>query len=158
MKRVCWLLLACGVAGAVHAADRILYKWIDARGHVVYSDEPPPQARKAERIVVPLPAPAESLASELGPDAQRLLKDADDRERGLTAANLEIDAAYRDLAIARAAASAGRDPLDTEHLGTYARRARFSDAYWSRQRQLQEAIGSAQRRLSAAIDRRNALR
>jgi len=68
-------LAACAVAAAVPAAAA-LYKWTDANGRVVYSDQPPSAASvKAETLAAPAPAANPNAAKEL---AQ---KDADLRKR-----------------------------------------------------------------------------
>ena len=55
-------LLATPFAGAVHAA---LYKWTDAQGHVVYSDQPPPGNVKTEQLRPPPPPANPNAAKEL---------------------------------------------------------------------------------------------
>jgi hypothetical protein len=64
--------LAVAVMGLVLAAiaataGAAVYKYVDANGHVVYSDQPPPGSVKSE-IVKPPPPPA-------NPDAARELED-----------------------------------------------------------------------------------
>lgn len=49
MPRAIWLtILLC--LGATTAAAGQLYRWVDERGVVQYSDQPPPKARQAETI------------------------------------------------------------------------------------------------------------
>lgn len=43
------LAVALGLLGAAPAAA-VLYKWVDAGGHVVYSDQPPPPGTKSEVV------------------------------------------------------------------------------------------------------------
>jgi len=59
--------LALGLMAAPAAAT--MYKWVDANGRVVYSDQPPPANVKSE-IVNPPPPPA-------NPNAARELEDQD---------------------------------------------------------------------------------
>ncbi|MBS0318931.1 MAG: DUF4124 domain-containing protein [Proteobacteria bacterium] len=61
-----YLALACS-AGAVAfacvtAASAAMYKWTDANGRVVYSDQPPPDGVKAE-MIGPAPPPANPNAT-----------------------------------------------------------------------------------------------
>ena len=67
-------LAACAVAAAVPAAAA-LYKWTDANGRVVYSDQPPSANVKTETIAGPAPAANPNAMKEM---AQ---KDADLRKR-----------------------------------------------------------------------------
>lgn len=68
-------LAACALAAALPAAAA-LYKWTDANGRVVYSDQPPSAANvKAETLSAPPPAANPNAAKEL---AQ---KDAEMRKR-----------------------------------------------------------------------------
>lgn len=46
-------LLCCASAAAVGGT---LYKWTDANGRTVYSDQPPPAGAKAETVTAPAPA------------------------------------------------------------------------------------------------------
>jgi hypothetical protein len=54
-------MLALAVMGK--SADATLYKWVDANGRVVYSDQPPPASVKPE-IVTPPPPPANPNAAK----------------------------------------------------------------------------------------------
>ena len=67
-------LAACAVAAAVPAAAA-LYKWTDANGRVVYSDQPPNANVKTETLAAPAAAANPNAMKEL---AQ---KDADLRKR-----------------------------------------------------------------------------
>jgi hypothetical protein len=68
-------IAACALAAAAPAAAA-LYKWTDANGRVVYSDQPPNAASvKAETLAPPAPAANPNAAKEM---AQ---KDADMRKR-----------------------------------------------------------------------------
>lgn len=50
------LLLAAGTAAAT------TYKWTDANGRVVYSDQPPPTSIKSETVLAPPPPPSNPAA------------------------------------------------------------------------------------------------
>jgi Skp family chaperone for outer membrane proteins len=76
-------LLAALTAGSVQAA---LYKWTDAQGHVVYSDQPPQGNVKAEQLRAAPPPANANAAKEL---AQR---DAEFRKRQDEAAKAESKA------------------------------------------------------------------
>ena len=87
-------IAACALAAAAPAAAA-LYKWTDANGRVVYSDQPPNAASvKAETLAPPAPAANPNAAKEM---AQ---KDADMRkrsaERADAAAKAEKDRAAKE--------------------------------------------------------------
>ena len=58
--------IACLAAAAIFGAapaGAALYKWTDANGHIVYSDQPPPTSIKSETLKAP-PPPANPNASK----------------------------------------------------------------------------------------------
>jgi hypothetical protein len=55
------IALALALAPAIAAAT--VYKWVDANGRVVYSDQPPPPNVKTE-VVKPAPPPANPAAAQ----------------------------------------------------------------------------------------------
>jgi len=69
-------LAACAVALAVAFAPAItaatVYKWVDANGRIVYSDQPPPNVKT--EVVRPPPPPA-------NPDAAQELNEREEAER-----------------------------------------------------------------------------
>lgn len=78
---------ALSVALAAVAAQAALYKWTDANGRVVYSDQPPPPSVKSETIAAPPPPANPNAAKELAN------KEADDRARKVQRAEEEAKAA-----------------------------------------------------------------
>jgi hypothetical protein len=66
---------AAGLALAMSAAPAVsaVYKYVDADGHVVYSDQPPPGNAKSE-IVKPPPPPANPNAARELEDKQLAIK------------------------------------------------------------------------------------
>ncbi len=74
------LLLAAGAAGAT------TYKWTDANGRIVYSDQPPPTSVKSETVVAPPPPPAnpsavKDLAKQEAEFKKRQLDSADNAKK-----------------------------------------------------------------------------
>lgn len=57
------LAVAFAVALAPAMAAATVYKWVDANGRVVYSDQPPPVNVKSE-VVKPVPPPANPAAAQ----------------------------------------------------------------------------------------------
>jgi hypothetical protein len=78
-------LAACALAAAVPVAAA-LYKWTDANGRVVYSDQPPNANVKTETLAAPAPAANPNAMKEL---AQ---KDADLRKRSAERADVAAKA------------------------------------------------------------------
>jgi hypothetical protein len=83
------LLAACLAAACVAAApaSAALYKWTDAQGRVVYSDQPPPGNQRSEQLRGPPPPANPNAAKEL---AQR---EADYRKQQSDAAEAAAKAA-----------------------------------------------------------------
>jgi len=98
MKRLPPVSLAVAIAAALYAtaATAALYKWTDAQGRVVYSDQPPNGDVKTEMLRPPPPPANPNAAKEL---AQR---EADFRKR-------QTDAA-------EAATKAGKERVNAEKL------------------------------------------
>jgi hypothetical protein len=152
------VVFVAGLLAAVTAGAQNAYRFVTPDGRVIYSDQPVPGARLEATIVTP-PAPsAPQPGATLTPRQEALAKSADERIRRLNELTLEIQSAERDLAAANAALQAGIEPLEGERIGTYAGRARLSDAYWARQDYNQLAVARAQGRLDRAVQERNALR
>src|SRR5216117_1698240 len=74
-RRRCGWIAGVLVAAFFHAATgaAALYKWVDANGRVVYSDQPPPGNVKSE-IVKPPPPPANPEAAKELADEQSAIK------------------------------------------------------------------------------------
>ena len=68
------LVLAAGAAGAA-----TMYKWVDANGRVIYSDQPPPGNVKSE-IVKPPPPPVNPTAAQEFADKEQELKQKDKKK------------------------------------------------------------------------------
>ncbi|HXR57509.1 MAG TPA: DUF4124 domain-containing protein [Casimicrobiaceae bacterium] len=83
LPALAWSLLAATLATGAQAA---LYKWTDAQGHVVYSDQPPQGNVKTEQLHGAPPPANPNAAKEL---AQR---EADFRKRQTDAAKSEAKA------------------------------------------------------------------
>lgn len=73
LRVITGLALVLGVAGT---AGAVLYKWTDAQGRVVYSDQPPPPNVKSAQLQAAPPPANPNAARELAE------KEAADRKRG----------------------------------------------------------------------------
>src|SRR5439155_26169513 len=74
-------VMAFLVASCVGSAHAALYKWTDANGHVVYSDQPPPGEVKTEVLNAPPPPANPNAAKEM------VQKDADFKKRQIERAD-----------------------------------------------------------------------
>jgi Domain of unknown function (DUF4124) len=79
------LAIVTSLAAGVCAATT--YKWTDANGHVVYSDQPPPGDIKSE-LVGPAPPPANPHAAK---DMAQKSLDLDKRQKDRAAADAKAD-------------------------------------------------------------------
>ena len=64
MSRFPLLLGACMLAACAGSASAALYKWTDAQGRIVYSDQPPAANVKTEQLRAPPPAANPNAAKE----------------------------------------------------------------------------------------------
>lgn len=79
-------------AGSAHAA---LYKWTDANGRVVYSDQPPPPNVKSETLAAPPPGNPNALKELLQKDAESRQRQAQRLEAEKKAEQAGADAQTR---------------------------------------------------------------
>jgi hypothetical protein len=83
------LALAAIWAGAASAA---LYKWTDAQGHIIYSDQPPAANVKTEQLRAPPPAANPNAAKEFAQrEAEYKKKQADAAEAAAKAEKERVD-------------------------------------------------------------------
>ncbi len=75
-----WVLLAIALALASPVASAALYKWVDANGRVVYSDQPPMGNVKAEVVGAAAPASNPDAVRELANKEAELKKRQLDRQ------------------------------------------------------------------------------
>jgi hypothetical protein len=129
------------------AAAQTLYKSTMPDGRVIYGDQPAPGAAKVEPVKpdtaptgVQISPPREAdLVKQL--EAERLKKER---------AQEKVSDAEKALRDAEAALAAGKEPRPGERLGTAGGGSRLTDAYWERQRGLEEAVKGARENLERA--------
>ena len=143
------------------AAAQVLYKSILPDGRIVYGDKPAPGAAK---VVEKRPEPSTAGLSGTSPREVQLLEEFRKARIQRESAEERVRAAQNALREAEAARDAGKDPLPGERLGI-ARRgngagtgtgtgpeagSRLTDAYWERQKKLEDDAEQARRELEAA--------
>ncbi len=155
------LLLGFVLCGS--AAAETLYKSTDRNGRVTYGDKPAPGAAKVDRLEVIRVAPEDDARAAA--ERERIEREAEvvrERERRREAARdraqAEVVAALAALKAAQERREAGTEPLPGERRGNLRGGSRLDDAYFQRQRELDQAVRDAQLRLERAYARSNDLR
>ena len=145
-------LLALAVL-AQFAAAQTLYKSTLPDGKVIYGDKPVPGAVKVEETKPDTSkkgmAPATTTTPAVSREAAALKQLEQDRMKREAAGN-KVQAAEKALRDAEAAQAAGKEPLGSERQGTVSGNQRFTDAYWERQKKLDQAVELARRNLEQA--------
>ena len=127
MKALVLVLLAVASFGSY---AETIYKSLDAKGRVIYSDEPIRGARIVERFVAP------SERGARGPKA---------RDHGTEATRAE-----QALAAAERALHQGRQPLPHETKAAAGGGSRLTEEYFNRVLELERAVEQTRKRLLAA--------
>lgn len=149
MKPVQWLVASLAVmAIALPASAQPVYKSTMPDGRVIYGAEPAPGASKVETLT---PPPARTGVTTLTP-AEKTASDAAGRQRGKAHdLDSEIAEARAELKAAEAARDGGQEPLPGERLGTAGGASRLTDAYFARQKRLEDDVAKARRRLDEVL-------
>lgn len=153
MRRAAVLLV---LVLAAQSAGAQIYRSVMPDGRIVYGDEPTPGARNAREVELPppniaLPEPVPRTGSRPAVTPRPVVSPLDAAQEEVVRASAALDEA-------RAALEAGREPLAGETQRTATGYSRHTDAYAARVKGLEDAVVAAQKRLDAALDRRNALR
>ena len=153
-------LLVWGGPTAMAESVTKVYEWRDAQGVVSYSQQPPPPgAGDATRLEIDTRSftPAQQAAAKAylaGLDAAELA-DAKRFRHQIENADKAVNRALQDLAGAERAFRQGRAPLAGERVGNAGGGTRLRPAYFSRQQELELAVGHARAILSDAYRARN---
>jgi hypothetical protein len=115
-------------------------------GSVVYGDKPAPDAVKVEET---RPDIKKGGIGGATPREQEALKEMEKARAQREADQEKVRAAEQALRDAEAARAAGKEPLASERLGTESGKSRITDAYYERQKKLDEAVEKARRDLDA---------
>lgn len=151
------ILLLAGLSAlavlAQPAAAQTLYKSTLPDGKVIYGDKPAPGAAKVEETKPDTSkkgiAPTTTTSPAVSREAAALKQLEQDRMKRNAAGN-KVQAAEKELRDAEAAQAAGKEPLGSERQGTVSGNQRFTEAYWARQKKLDQAVELARRNLDLA--------
>ena len=142
-------LIAVMMMGALAASTALAqapYKSTMPDGQVIYSDKPVPGAAKVEQTKIP---PSKGITPPSAKETATLQKLESERVHG-EAANARIRDAEKALADAEAKLAAGKEPLPGERIGTAGGASRLTDAYFERQKSLEQAVQGAKINLEQA--------
>jgi hypothetical protein len=143
------LISACVVAAALlaqPAAAQVLFKSTMPDGRIVYGDKPESDAVKVEETQ---PDISKRGIGGTTPREQETLKELEKARQKREGGGEDVRAAERALKDAEAARAAGKEPLPGERVGTAGGASRLGEAYFERQRKLEEAVDKARRELDA---------
>jgi hypothetical protein len=136
---VCCLVALWALASA---AAQTLYKSTMPDGRIVYGDKPVPGAVKVEPVKTDTSptgvqvSPAREAGFVKQMEAERLKREQEQDS---------LRAAEQALRDAEAALVAGQEPWPGERIGTAGGASRLTDAYWERQKSLEQAVAQARR-------------
>ena len=136
------------------AAAQSVYKSTMPDGKVVYGEKPAPGAAKVDKMD---PPPAKTGIGGITPE-ERARAENLQRQRGQEAAasaktQSSVEQARKQLQQAEAARDGGKEPLPNERSGMAGGGSRLNEAYFARQKALEEAVVAAQKALAAAQGR-----
>lgn len=136
------------LAGAVSASAQPLYKSTMPDGKVIYGEKPAPGATKVETVTPPPPKTGTVVVTP--EEKKRAEERAKKRAAEAARTESELEAARKQLKDAEAARDAGKEALPGERIGTAGGGSRLTDAYWERQKKLEEAVEAVRKRLDEA--------
>jgi hypothetical protein len=140
-------LFAVMLAMATAASAQPVYKSTMPDGKVVYSEKPQSGATRIDKIE---PPPAKTGVTGLTPE-ERARAEREAQQRAVNAAAAAkgekgAEDARRALQQAEAARDAGKEPLPDERVGIAGGGSRLNEAYFARQKALEDAVIAARKR------------
>jgi hypothetical protein len=128
------------------AAAQVLFKSTMPDGSIVYGDKPAPDAAKVEET---RPDISKRGIGGTTPREQEVLREMEKSRAQREAGQDKVQAAEQALKSAEAARAAGKEPLESERIGTAGGASRLNEIYYDRQRKLEEAVEKARGDLEA---------
>ena len=150
MNTAIWpFALALALTASVAAAQQSVYKSTMPDGKVVYAEKPVPGATKVDKVETPTPKTGVTgLTPQEKDRANQLARDRAQAESAAAAGKKGAEDARKQLKQAEAARDAGKEPLPNERIGLAGGGSRLTDAYFARQKSLEEAVQAARKRLA----------
>ena len=120
-------------------------------GTVVYAEKPVAGASRVDKID---PPPAKTGVTGLTPEEKARAEQLAKQRAAAAAVSAQdqksLEDARKQLQQAEAARDAGKEPLPTERAGIAGGGSRLTEAYFARQKSLEEAVNAARKRLAEA--------
>jgi hypothetical protein len=139
--------LIAAVLLALPAPAQTLYRSVTPDGRVIYSDKPPPDAVKTEerkldtgKVGVTAPSAREKSTLKELESSRKSREASSDRVR-------KAEIALHDAEVAQAM---GKEPQAGERIGSVGGNQRLTDAYWERQKKLEDNVKAARANLDRA--------
>jgi hypothetical protein len=142
MKRIVVASGMLAAALALPAGAQVLYKSVLPDGRVVYGDKPDPAAAKVE---TQKPDISKGGLGGSTPREAEALKAMEQSRAKRETAEEKSRSAQDAVRAAEQARAAGKEPLPGERTGTAGGGSRLNDAYYERQRKLEEDVEKARR-------------
>jgi hypothetical protein len=140
--------------GASGASAQTVYKSTMPDGKVVYGENPAPGASRVDKME---PPPAKTGVTGLTPEEKTRAQQLDRQRAAATAAAAKSQKGLADarttLEQAEAARDAGKEPLPSERIGIAGGGTRLTEAYFARQKSLEQAVATARKRLAESQGR-----
>jgi len=140
--------------GAYGASAQTVYKSTMPDGKVVYGETPAPGASRVDKME---PPPAKTGVTGLTPEeksrADKLARERAASNAAAAKSQNRLDDARKALQQAEAARDAGKEPLPGERTGIAGGGSRLTEAYFARQKSLEQAVVAARKRLAESQGR-----
>ena len=145
LKSMLPALVLAFISGA--ALAQFLYKSTMPDGKVIYGDAPTPGAVKVEKTKPDTSSKGISGATPKEAEALRKMQTERNAAGGGTDRVADLQAAVKKLEAEREKA---KEPLEGERIGNAGGGSRFTDAYWERQKRLDEGLDTMRKELDKA--------
>ena len=129
-----------------YASAQVVYKSTMPDGRVIYGNAPAPGAKSAE----PMAPRTGNTVPGSTPEQQEALQHRQSERVQRDAQQSKIAELEQALYEAEAAKASGHEALEGERSGTAAGGSKLNDAYWNRQRELDDAVAAARTKLEQA--------
>jgi len=154
VKPAIFSMVVAALFAAGGAAAQTVYKSTMPDGKVVYGEKPVAGAAKVDKMDPPT---AKTGVGGITPE-ERARAENLQRQRAQEAAasaktQSSVEQARKQLQQAEAARDGGKEPLPSERSGMAGGGSRLNEAYFARQKALEEAVVAAQKALAAAQGR-----
>ena len=150
MRRLLSIIALTLAACAAHAQG-FYYHSTMPDGRVIIGDKPAPGAKTVRQV----PLRSGNIAVPVQPPAAAAAPPGAEGQPGAESPDVDVRNAQRELDAAKAALEGGREPQPGERIGTAGGSSRLTEAYFQRQKGLEEAVATAQKRLEEASQRKS---